>query len=1418
MTKSCKIIPTVRNKEGREVESNLYKSTLNRLKEVEYNPTEARNKALEIWAYTKSSKFFNVDTSDFVYDANGEPTIESLCSIDTINSIVNPGEASISEKIKAGVLDSKRQPVLYDDVYEAINKANSYNTNYKSDYYMATVVKNNGKYSVSIVPKNNSTEYEHSEKVFSASLNNHLLAILHKLGFDVSRTALKNVNGIFDPLNAQPTKDGLIKIIDIAHGREGEEAFPEEFSHLIIEGLRNTPLVQRVLNNLSEEAIEKILGDEYNSYKELYKDNKDDLRTEAAAKLLYNHIIGTPINIASSQNKYLLQRLWEYVKNLFSKTSRNDIDTAINEASMEAGKIAEAIQTESILGLVDKEMVMSGKRMYQVANATVTQKQVNRLKDISERAYILTSRKMKLYADRSATGKYSISDMKTIKAMQEEMDKEQYATSCLEFLNNTITEVKKLKLKMQNAKTNTLPDTSMKKIRMKSQILNDTKDFLDAYADIINTLKNVKVLKEQGEVDLNDTMVDNISKVATDVQSIIEELRLDYNMMKMSTMINFLQQYWEGDIKIENEKGEISHLTLEEILNRASKDIGFVDSFFSSLGDANDELLSLLDKVYKISRSKRDQKIEEFMIEMRALDKSLRNAGYTSDFMLEKNAKGEKTGRFIAHIPEYNENETMTGNRYSINWDKYYEDRKAYIKGLREQGLKWYEIQAKIESWEEENLKYEYLDIKKVRRERLPIEKYRIPSPYKLSKEQLDYYDSVIALKGGLDNNLKSPYALTLNAPQIMDDTVEGIRNNLGSPVKLAKFIGSKVADNFVRRKDDIEFGMTNDLGETQTIVAEGIKLDMSGNPIRQLPIYYTSRLGDMSRLSTDITSTMMAYAGMAVNFDEMGNIIDVMELIRSHVNTDREVAQMSGNSVLVETQKVLGKAINTLYTKKGNQTNISKRLDAFYESVFYGKRKLDSGSIAIPIGKDGKKFEMDIAKIADSMKSYSGLLGLGLNTFSAISNVVVGKTQMWIEAVGGEYFGFKDMGVADKNYEFMLPAYLGEINSVVKTNKLALMIDKFDALEEFYSNIRNKKTYSNALSRIIGNLNAYILNNIGEHRLHTKTMFAMLNRVRVTVDGADSSMTDAFEVCKITNNGTTVGARLFFKDNTKDADGNLLFTEKMNNELQELLNKDENIRTGADNARMLELMDIKKYTDSLITNIKLKIGKVNQSLNGAFNDDDKGVIQRYALGRLLMQFRQWMPAHYGRRYRKKRHDAILGDREGYYRTWGRFQLGLMQDLLRMKFQLGTRWKNLKPYEKANLKKAWFEIGVFILLGYMIKAMGAPDDKDTWGEKQVKYQMRRLRLETGASCLPVINKFWSNLTSILNSPIPAVERVSPFIDLLEFWNKTDEIQNGRYKGWSKWERDAFKTLPFLPQFKNIKDFKEDDFMFKMFDD
>ena len=139
----------------------------------------------------------------------------------------------------------------------------------------------------------------------------------------------------------------------------------------------------------------------------------------------------------------------------------------------------------------------------------------------------------------------------------------------------------------------------------------------------------------------------------------------------------------------------------------------------------------------------------------------------------------------------------------------------------------------------------------------------------------------------------------------------------------------------------------------------------------------------------------------------------------------------------------------------------------------------------------------------------------------------------------------------------------------------------------------------------------------------------------------------------------------------------------------------------------------------------------------------------------------------------------------------------------------------LSESEKANIRKARTEIGIFIMLTLLIRLFGTADDKKgKWGQRMALYQLKRLELETGASIpwLSIIENFFT----IAKSPVPSTDSFEGLIDLLKFWNIFDEIESGPYQGWSEYARDAFRATPVLPQVKRVIDVANEDYLFNIY--
>lgn len=1346
MKTPCVITPTIKVN-NQEVVSKLF----NELVDYTGNIREAQN----IWSLAQT-KTFRESVPNLEYDINGEPTIESLTKVLDIKGYLNGGISLKGLKKEAGAINKNGDTIKYTNSEKAINNASNFNKD--NPKYVASVQETDGKYTIEVGEKTIENSDVPQKLIFNNSLNNKLLGILRSVGFDVSIKENLQYAGIFNPLEAVTTAEGLRTIIQIAKGERGEKAFPEEFAHAMIAGLGNHALVKRLMDTLSMPVIEKVLGDQFEAYNKKYKGNQEMLRKEAAGKILQKHIVGEAVE---PQQRSLISRIWNWIKSQLGLINESLINEAINEANKEAGELAQFIMSDNIESAIDTDLILNEKELYNLEEETSS------MEKMTNEALELLSKRLKILAARSKSGKYNKDDVLAIRKLQDLIERKKYSKGCILFLQEVYSQIDDLQKRLKSLKnTDTRSNFSLSKIRSVSSVLRQIKEFSEAYEPIVNRLMTLPSMREDNEVEITEEDAETISDLASNVTKIINNINRNYKKMQFDTIYNYLKRFWSGDQQVSVDKNksitikerdkegnivekQIKTISLAMILKMAYKDINGVDTWISSMSDASDPLLALVAKAVKTSHVKRDNVLNEILSGVRAAHRKLKDAGYTStDFMYERDSKGNLTGRIISEI----------------DYDKFNRDRNAYIKSLQDQGLKKYQIKSKVEVWERTHMENNKVEGSTSERTEMRPAKSLYGKPgalSHLSSAQREYYNVMMKVKTMLEDNLPQMYTNTFRAVQISKDMTEAVTDNLGNPKKAVELILNRAKSKFIRRVDDSEFGEDVKDSEKGTIL-----LDFAGNPIDKLPIYYTSPLENPKMLSTDFTASILAYASMAVNYGEMSKVIDVLELTRDLIK-NREVQQLSGDKALVESFKAVHKKFNKAYTKPGRDTNIGKRIDEYYASVIYGKTKKDEGSVNV-LGK-----QVDVAKTLDTFKSYTGAVGLGLNLFSSISNVTVGKMQIFIEAVGGEYFGIKDSIVSKKNYWKDLPEYLGELNDSQKKSKMALLIDKFDALEEFNSKLSTEGYYRGGLSKIFGNTSLYILNNLGEHYLHTRTMLAMLNHYKVKLGNKEMSLYDAMEVVKNEDGEYSIKVR----DGVTKIDGSAI-------------------------------------TEEDLDTLKMQIGRVNQSLNGAFNEDDKGAIHRHALGRLAMQFRQWMPAHYYRRFAKSYNDPILNqNREGYYRTLGRFTLDLMKDIKNAKFQLATRWGSLSKHEQANLRRAGAEITMFLVLAGLIAMMGpAKDKKGIWYDRWILYNLKKMKLEAGAS-MPLTPDFLDNIWTILKSPAPAIKSFNNITDLLKFINIFNEIESGRYKGWSVYEKDITEVIPIYGQIRKVVDLPTEDYMF-----
>ncbi len=614
-------------------------------------------------------------------------------------------------------------------------------------------------------------------------------------------------------------------------------------------------------------------------------------------------------------------------------------------------------------------------------------------------------------------------------------------------------------------------------------------------------------------------------------------------------------------------------------------------------------------------------------------------------------------------------------------------------------------------------------------------------------KNKLDFYDEFMKVKEELDALLPAGTTETLSAIKIRKDFLERL---IGGG-KMTEQIAEAIKDKFIRRGDDVDVNYSPVLE------------DFEGRKVSFLPIYYTKMIPGESAddLSTDVISTMIAYASMANDFYEMNGILQQMELGRDLLldkESGHKVGQTKGNKMIVEKLDKLGDKIGKQLTKQN--TNFEDRLNSLYEMSLYSQRRKDEGTVG------GTK--LDKGKLADELNAITALNTLALNLTAGITNVITGTAMLRIEAAAKEFMEYKDVLKGDRAYALAMPAFFEEYGNSVKTNKLSLFDEMFNVMQEYEGQIRNtnfdrKKWYS----RMFEMDTLFFMNNCGEHWLQNRTALGLAHAYKMKdPNGEESNLWDALEVQYLDKQHPEYGAKLVIKDGYTKPDG----TE-----------------FGED--------DIYEFTR--------RSAAINERMHGIYNKEDMIVAQSVGIGRMALLFRKYLVPSVDRRFRKSSYNYdLMSWEEGYYNTAGKFLLQLIKDMKNHQLDIALSWKNLSNAQKMNIKRAGTEVGYLFAVLASIMLIGGGDDKKSrsFFLNELELQLKRQRAEVG-SLVPSPLLFDEAL-KILKNPAAGVDTMQDALNTLGIfnpWNYTEarRMKSGRYKGHTRAYK-IFMNSPFLP--------------------
>lgn len=1196
-----------------------------------------------------------------------------------------------------------------------------------------------------------------SQTEFNNSLNNMLSAYLNTLGFKVEIRDDITSSRTIPVSQSERLAEGFKTVIQIAKGERGERDFPEEFSHIIIAGLRNTPLVQRLLEQVRKIGVKNILGESYDSYKKLYGNNSEKLVEEAAGKILASGLRGEQIPIQRS----FFERLWNFIKSIFSKGNTEDINTLIRDARELADILVQQLDNHDTINYIDVNNIYDLESMHNL------EAHVNELEATAREALDIMEKRFKLKKIMNPSREAAIEGNEAASEIESAYNKGNYLLAILDFIHYAVDDLRNLNNVVTNfrrAVKNT-EDIPVAQLKQAIGVARDFNTVLKAYPPLFNRLAYIEN-NEDLRNSIPESEIPQLKRIAREGLDILEQIQGVHNDLTFNTLFKFFEMYVGDDWIIKSETGE--PLTLTDIMSATTRDTGTVAKFFCAAADSPDPFVVLLDYVIRRQERSNSNRYKEYVDRVNAAHEKY------------KEKTGSDDTSFVFHMDDGKMTSMMKSD---IDYDKYYSDLRAYKEKMKNSGHSDELLEAELDAWKKTH--NEKVILPNGREEERPRKYDAQGNPMYVSDEleslneaQREYYDEMLAIKMELDALIPSRYVKTHKAPQIEMNTVGEVLSSGGTTKQKVKQIRDIIKRKFIRNDDDLNFGQSLDeeLDDEMTpedAVEKAILADFDDTPLYRVPLNYIRKLkgNHLENMSTDYTRNMLAYASMAIHFDGMSQIADVMELAKDF-NETRKLKNTGKNLRLIEKYKRNGRTYKRTFEQSMSGSNSSKLLESMIRRRVYGVET----RMREDVGKVSKY------KVLHSILGVNSLLGLGWSILTSTGAYLSGAVQIIIEGLAGIaggtfHTGNTALGILQFNknlLKIVSDSYTGKT-----TNKVTALFDYFNMGGDYKGKTLRRNYRASKLLNFLGDITSPMAGlRIGDYMLRANVMLSYLNNFKVVKNGETMSLYNAIEFKKINNEDGTVDYLFDVPEYVYTPDGK----------------------------------------EVSIDDIRERIVKLDNGINGAFTQSDKGMVTDYIMGQFLMQFRTWMPAMLSKRLLSKRFNAIMGqDMEGYYVTLFHYLKATFKDLWKGKFTLITNWRNMTDAEKLNARRSLVEMAVFWVLYFIGQSMapGGDDDKKRTPESAyVEYLIRRVTLELGA--LTASPMFFDSIITLFKSPLPAVNSFDSFMSLFDVFNWGKTIESGTYAGWPRIARDLYYLTPLKNFRKNVSFINGDYTAFNIF--
>ena len=1175
----------------------------------------------------------------------------------------------------------------------------------------------NGKIVKEDVPATPENVREARKQRAYVKLNKLLREILRKKGISVGvlsdAEARMSLSGIADFDTARVTAEGLIELIRIAKGMEGEYALPEEFAHVALEMLGyDNPLVDRLLTALSgnQKALEEAFGDQYEEYIERYENDRNKLVIEAAGKLVAKALLRNE-PVQTSGIRRLIDRIVAAIKELLRKFNIFEIRDAISESEDVASQIAKDILSGRLVDYMQVENITSSTAFAKI-HKDITDKNdiINKIiKTELKRLNILKKRladKKKSFSQRSVifTENQIAKLRRAIVQHKEEAAIADYLATSVEFIRTS----------QKNLEEGINKGIGTNRICKRLVVLRDTLDSFSAVIDAVN-----KAIADK-EIPDSQNLKESIGLLSSEIGKVYTDTDFIGKAFFQETLADVYGK--DGlTISIGKEKGR--HVSIKEMSEQSDGDVSFMGRWFHSMADVGDYALRAISEL--VRSAKRRARLRSDAIRP-VIEQAIKD-------LIKETGSADQS--FMFHY-----------KRWNMKEDGREDDGKLHKSGR-------------------------YLNEKEAE---------------KLSPAQRKFYDTIMGIKKELDKNLPASLVSPLKIVMLRKYSYERYRDAHGLKEKFSTFCEG-LKNSILETGDDVDY-------ENKEVA-----VTFSGNKLDALVPKFTlkGKNETYDDMTDDIATSIMTYANMATEYNEMNDIIGILENAR-YMSSKRDVIMRTGSKKMRESIGDPEKD-DLYYTKpftvKQAHTRLQEVMDDFFKMHVYNRLHEDEGTFG--------RTKISKRKLAGFIERMVSLSQMALNLPQRVANVNTGATMIAVESVGKGKFNAKDVWWATRQWMKYSVDRLAETGKTDIANKLSLFNAYHDILQQNGRDIPNYQR--GRLSRVFSSNLLYAGLTIGEDFLASTTALAVARNFKVKNQktGKAGNLFDAYDV-KYRDEANKSGAYLALNPDYTKPDGSPITKE-----------------------------DEEAYAKEVIA--------LNFEMQGIYNLDDRSAIQQYALGSMLIMYRKWIAPALKRRYQglfnnRTSYSIMKGEfEEGYYSTLFHFMTAegikdagyekiseeqseevvhnIINDIKALMVGVSVNWNKLTDYEKANMHKAFTELAIVFGLfasAFLLTKL-PPDDHDgnkvlCWADDFVLSNILRLRTELGAQAPTPM--FVGEGLKILNSPFAAL---GPLRDSLKIFqlaipsNYTTEVKSGRYRGHSKAYK-YFRELPIISMFKKIDNF------------